>query len=469
MLMVRNSMKLLLNDPATPNLVIDTKVVRKPKVCPPFVVRGYEGGARKMGTDIWRAAQTYCVILNTLHTMQSAFIKPVSRWPRTRSLTIMPKAGMDLNAYYDGRSLRFFHAADPVSRKMVHTAESVDIVAHEMGHALLDAIRPDLWNLQALEVWSFHEAWSDMVAVLTVLRYETVMKHILEETGGDLMKSNVVTRLAEEMGTTIYRYSKGKGGRRPGALRHANNNFAYRPPEKLPRNAPHNKLARECHSFGRVFLGAYYEVFAKMYQFEREDGHSPIDAMKRTRSVTAKLLARSAKLAPATPRFYDAVARTMIRLDEKWGGRYNSILKGVFNRRKILSRRSVKALTTVKLNDIDLDNNVVEECNDGSKIVRVQSLKKTTLDSHYGVRAQANNPLYACEIEIPNESYLEFDKNGNLVESIATSERVAIDSARECIRYLHDEDMVKDGEAKEGDFTRQFSVVDSKLVRNFFI
>jgi hypothetical protein len=159
----------------------------------------------------------------------------------------------------------------------------------------------------------------------------------------------------------------------------------------------------------------------------------------------------------------------MLRLDRKWGGRYQEILRNTFNARKILSRRNIKALAVVKLDEVDLENSIVEECNDGSKMVRVQSVKKTRLDDHFGIRAQANNPLYSCEVEIPNETYLEFDPDGNLVDSIATSERVAINSARECVRYLHDENMVKDGEAETGNFEKQFSVVDGKLVRNFFI
>ena len=40
----------------------------------------------------------------------------------------------------------------------VYTWESPDLVAHEVGHAALDALQPDLFGLSSLEADAFHEA-----------------------------------------------------------------------------------------------------------------------------------------------------------------------------------------------------------------------------------------------------------------------------------------------------------------------
>jgi len=462
-------MRYLLNDPVTPKLTLDRKHNNRPSVCPPFLVRGYNGNQIKMWTPEWRSAQVHNVILDALHTMQPGFRKAPRNWPATNRLVVIPNAGRDLNAYYDRHRLCFFADNDSVTQKKVFTADSVDIVAHELGHALLDAARPDLWNLQALEVWSFHEAWADIVAMLTVMKHEKALKYVLQETNGDFARSNIVSRLGEEMGTALYHLVDGKGGYKPGALRDANNKFMYRAPEKLPKHAPDNKLARECHSFGRVFLGAFYEIMTKVYQYEVNDGFDQLEALKRTRHLCSRWLARGAKMAPATPRFYDAVARAMLGVDKGNGGKYHHILKGVFDRRRILSKRRVRALSSIRLDDIDINRtDEVEEYKDLT-IVRSQSVKTMKLEDHFGLRAQADNPLYACEIEVPDETYMEFDASGKLVDSVAVSPRIAVNSARDCIQYLHENDMVAYGETGDENFDKQFSVVDNKLVRNFLI
>ena len=462
-------MRYLLNDPATPNLTLDMALNLRPTVCPAFTVNGFVGNRMQMWTKEWRAAQIHHAFLNTLHTMQPAFKRPPKKWPATKRLVVCPQFGRDLNAYYDRRRLCFFFDKDPVTKKMVFTGHSVDIVAHELGHALLDAVRPGLWNKQSLEIWSFHEAWSDIVAMLTVMKHERVLEYVLKETGGDFTKSNIVSRLGEEMGNAVYHMVGGKYGYKPGRLRDANNRFIYRTPEKLPKEAPDDKLARECHSFGRVFLGAFYELMTKIYQHEAKTGCDKITALKRTRHLCAMLIARAAQMAPATPRFYDAVGRAILGVDKGNGGKYSKIIKRVFDSRKILSRRSIKVQKSVNLQDIDIkENDQVEEYEDLTTI-RQQSVQTVRLADHFGVRAQANNPLYYCEIDIPNETYMEFDRAGNMIDSIATSPRVAVNSARECIKLIHENDMVADGPVPEDDFRKQFSVINGKLVRNFFI
>src|ERR1051325_4172149 len=92
----------------------------------------------------------------------------LSAWQGKRKrLPLLQDAGIDLNAYYDRRTFSFFHM--PVGARVYFSGESTDVVAHEVGHGLLDAARPELWDAPFLEAGAFHESFGDCVAILTAL------------------------------------------------------------------------------------------------------------------------------------------------------------------------------------------------------------------------------------------------------------------------------------------------------------
>jgi len=85
-------------------------------------------------------------------------------WELGRVLPAVPVAGSDLNAFYDRQALRFFRAVDEKTGNVVYSGESPDVSLHEQGHAVLDAIRPDLWDAPHFEVAAFHEGFGDFAA-----------------------------------------------------------------------------------------------------------------------------------------------------------------------------------------------------------------------------------------------------------------------------------------------------------------
>ena len=58
-------------------------------------------------------------------------------------------AGEDFNAYYDRQGLKFFHGS--VAGRLVYSGESPDVVCHELGHAVLDAMKPQLFGRSFIE------------------------------------------------------------------------------------------------------------------------------------------------------------------------------------------------------------------------------------------------------------------------------------------------------------------------------
>jgi hypothetical protein len=116
-------------------------------------------------------------------------------------LLVVPRAGEWANAFYDRdtRSLQFFSFPSP-SGDTVHTALSRDIVAHECGHALLDAVVPSLHDSSTPESVAIHESVADLVALLMALDSDGLRTSVLERSGNSLSGANPFTGIAEEFG-----------------------------------------------------------------------------------------------------------------------------------------------------------------------------------------------------------------------------------------------------------------------------
>jgi hypothetical protein len=124
-----------------------------------------------------------------------------TRWWRGTTLPVAIDRGVDLNAYYDRQGLSFFHAT--VGGLPVYSGESPDVLSHELGHAVLDAVRPQLWNAASLEVAAFHESFGDISAMLSGLQLLSVRRAVLAETSSRLSRTSRVSRLAEQLGWAV--------------------------------------------------------------------------------------------------------------------------------------------------------------------------------------------------------------------------------------------------------------------------
>ena len=445
----------LINDPTTPTL--------RAKISPAgmsslkFRVQGWTGKP----TD-QQVSNCYVTVANGIHATQK-IERVIGRWASGRPLNVLPKARKGLNAYYDRRNLVFFFERDPKTKRMVYTSDSSDIVAHELGHALLDAQRPDFWSTQAPEIWAFHEAYADITAMFHLMQYDEALKYALKETDGNLRKPNVISRLAEEMGNAIFNVTGGKGGRKPGALRNATNEFKYAPPNKLPKNAPDDKLASECHSYGRVFLGTWYAILVEFYEYDRGKQTKSVDALKKARDRAFKYLRQGIRLTPRVPRYHQALARSMLLGAEQ---PYKKIMNNVFRRRRILkSKIKILSKTDIELRQILSSTEHVERVENGTA-VRVPSSKTIKLadyipDGFVSSLSVGDYDLADLEIEVANESYYEFDNKGNLVEENVASIGQIVNDARLCALMIQNQNAIGPEEDK------MWEVQKGKLVRTF--
>jgi len=256
---------------------------------------------------------------------------PVTRWARApdpRLLDLLADAGRDLNAYYDGESIAFFHYQ--TGTKTTYSGASTDVVAHECGHALLDVIRPDLWFVNTVEAGALHEAFGDCIALLTALRDRPTRVALLAATA-DLAQPNFVEGTAEDLSDGVRR---ALGSSHPASKpRRALNQFQYALPSLLPASGGPAVLTREVHSFGRIFSGCFYDVIRLLYTAGPRRGQA---ALWRAASRAGRLLAAGAQNAAVTPRFFQSVGQAMVLADESlYGGAHRGLVRDAFRNHNI--------------------------------------------------------------------------------------------------------------------------------------
>ena len=444
------------NDPTTPDLKIESPIC--PVVSLKYAVEGMSQTPKK--TNEIRAANCHFLIGNCIKNVQAHTKSPIRKWAETNLLKVYPAAGADLNAFYDRGSLKFYYYNH--KGKNTYFADSSDIVTHELGHAILDAMRPDFWNVQSLEVWSFHEAFSDIVAIFNIMSYDVVLNKVLEQTttGGktNLLVSNSASRLAEEVGILIKNVTEDPSYLSDSLRNPATENFKYIKPSLLPSDAPNDQLASECHSFGRVFSNAWYNILARFFDHNMSSGMDAMKSLKTARDAAFEILIQSAATSARTVNYYESVAKTMVSLAKtRKQDDYASIINQVFLEWNIIRKSELRILRNVAWKDViknlkkdDLvmkNSRFTTVCLKDKKLFRIKDLP---IVSNLSIGTNVS-------IEIASDTYYEFDEKGNLLDAIVPNYEEIKHHAAECVL----------GIANSVGKDKMWSVDENRLVRNF--
>lgn len=259
---------------------------------------------------------------------------PGARWQRGQVLPVFMDEGEDLNAFYDRRALHFFHGQGPDGP--VFSGASPDILLHEMGHAILDSLKPQLFDVASQEAAAFHESFGDICAILGALQLPSLRTAILDDTGGRLGRNSRLSRIAEQLGAAIRAQSPGAVD--PDCLRNAANSFGYADPSTLPPRAPAAQLSSEAHSFSRVFTGAFLDALAGVLRAHAGDPDAPTaDELAEVSVEMRDILAEGVANAPVVSNFMAQVAAGMVVASGSVDRDYPAILREAFTRRSILS------------------------------------------------------------------------------------------------------------------------------------
>lgn len=137
----------------------------------------------------------------------------------SHELFLVPNAMAEANAYYTSElhAVLFGYITRP-DGKVVRSCLSHDIVAHEVTHAVLDGLRPRYVEPGLPDQLAFHEAFADLVALLSVFSLPEVLNKQLPEPDrlgqidasvltADVIEQSVFLGVAEQFGRAMGRGS----------------------------------------------------------------------------------------------------------------------------------------------------------------------------------------------------------------------------------------------------------------------
>lgn len=294
------------------------------------------------GTRGFQQATSFVSATRTLNLVERALGHKVEwAWSFGDQLTVRPHYGEGFNAFYSRQmhSVAFFDGHDPVRNKTVHSCESLEVVSHEAGHAILDGMKPGLvgW-FGSVEAEAFHESFGDVLAFLVTLQDDRVLDGLVQATGGDLRRENFVARMGEELSQGINHARLGSRKPPEWTIRNANNALRYEDPSGLPeRPDDDTKLGREPHNFSRLFTGATWDVLAGLTAENRAAGQDPRRAIASARDTLLPLFLRGVELGPDRMKHYNQMAEALLRADARDNdGRHAELIARLFVARDIL-------------------------------------------------------------------------------------------------------------------------------------
>jgi hypothetical protein len=128
----------------------------------------------------YQASNLFATAMATIGQFEKALGRLVGFATDTHQIKVAPHAFVGANAFYD-RDLEavVFGYFEGENGKWVDTSLSYDIIVHELTHAILDGLRPRFRDPSSPDQAAFHEAFADIVAILSTLTRREVMQWAL--------------------------------------------------------------------------------------------------------------------------------------------------------------------------------------------------------------------------------------------------------------------------------------------------
>jgi hypothetical protein len=286
----------------------DARIVVSIAGMPPVNPNAFQDYIETPGTNEFDAVHTFAVVRETLTMYQRALgalgvtILPF-QWNtggNTDPIQVLPHQSVMQNAFYSrgGKSLNFGFfpkPGAPAPAPTVFTCQSLDIVAHETGHSILDGLKPNWIGASSNpQTGALHEAFGDLTAIFLALSQFDQVEALIAQTKSNLHDKNFLSDLAEQFGLVLGRLN---------GLRNADNDF------KL------SQVGTEVHSLSQVFTGFMYDVLADIFAFERnpareDDAH----VLYRSAQYLQSLMMRAIIAAPAANATFVDVINQMLTI-----------------------------------------------------------------------------------------------------------------------------------------------------------
>lgn len=128
----------------------------------------------------YHAMNVYAIVMRTLMRFEFALGRRVGWGIRGHQLKVVPHAFEEANAFYspDLEALLFGYV---LGRQPMFLCLSHDIIAHETAHALLDGLRDKFMSPSSADQAALHEAFADIVALLSVFSLPAVVENLIKQ------------------------------------------------------------------------------------------------------------------------------------------------------------------------------------------------------------------------------------------------------------------------------------------------
>lgn len=273
------------------------------------------------------AAHTYAIVRKVLIMYERVLGKRI-KWAwnsdtNSEPLQVYPHANLGRWAYYerDLKSIRFQYYYIP-DHMPIFTCRSLDVVSHETGHAIFDALKPE-WSVSeprrgiSLEIGAIQESLADLTSMFLILSQLDLVEYIITETKADLnYEKNILAVWWEQL-----------------------EEIGYMGPRSAINDLKLSEAGTQVHRISEVFTGAVYGILADIFASSREpDFRSDAETLYMIGQYMLSLIVKSVLRSPDTEvRFVDIVGEMIKITKETSRFDHAEIIRKNFLKREILT------------------------------------------------------------------------------------------------------------------------------------
>ena len=150
--------------------------------------------AQILDDPAFHARNVYALVMRTLARFEYALGRRVSWGFRAHQLKVVPHAFEEMNAFYSREAEALLFGYYRTTGKRVFMCLSHDIVVHETTHALVDGLRSRFMAPSSPDQAAFHEAFADIVALLSVFSLEEIVGELISRDGASDTQDAMIAR-----------------------------------------------------------------------------------------------------------------------------------------------------------------------------------------------------------------------------------------------------------------------------------
>ena len=277
------------------------------------------------GTPEFAHVNAHVHATKTVQMVERLYGKPIP-WqfgnPNRQRVAVHVNSGRtgDSHTNFGPRNIKLDTYQSSSLGKEVKDAECAEAIAHEVGHDILQGLRP-LHSEADNETGAFGESFGDQVAILYTMEFDRNRERALKQTGGNLRHQNLISKLFEEDGKS-QRLMANPNANSGYWLRSAINDTQYHPEAEVEEY--------EVHEQSLPYTAAFYATLAGTYERNMEAGQSPTTALLNARDTLGKVWARSLDYLPEKNIHFTDGLNALLRADQELGSGLTSIMTESF-------------------------------------------------------------------------------------------------------------------------------------------